>query len=77
MTAFCRARDLSTEGISLVQTWTRGDKGRLETIRLEIRVPEEFPAKYRSALVRAAGLCSVKRTLEAPPAIETGLTVTG
>jgi ribosomal protein S12 methylthiotransferase accessory factor len=76
VSVFCRARDISTEGISLVQSWTRSDKGRLETIRIEIRVPPDFPGKYHSALVRAAGRCSVKRTLEAPPAIETGLSVT-
>ena len=76
VTAFCRARDIPTEGISLVQSWTRSDKGRLESVRLEIRVPADFPEKYHPALVRAADRCSVKRTLEAPPAIETAVVAT-
>lgn len=77
VTAFCRARNIPTEGISLVQSWTRNDKGRLEAVRLEIRVPEDFPGRYHPALVRAVGRCSVKRTLEAPPDIETGVIVAG
>jgi ribosomal protein S12 methylthiotransferase accessory factor len=75
--SFCATRDIPTEGISLAQSWTRGDKGRLETVRLEIRVPPDFPEKYRPALARAAGRCSVKRTLEAPPAVETDVIVSG
>ena len=75
VSAFCGERDIPTERIRLVQSWSRDDKRKLTGIRLEIRVPPGFPEKYHQALVRVAGRCSVKRILEAPPAIETELVV--
>ena len=51
------------------------DRFHRRQVRIEIKVPPEFPAKYRTALVRAADKCSVKRMLDAPPAIETRVTV--
>ncbi len=64
---FCQRRDIPVDGISLEQSWERGDKGRLTKIGIRILVPEGFPAKYHDALVRAAAKCAVKRTIEAPP----------
>jgi len=74
--AFCQERDIPTDRIRLVQTWSQGEKRKLTGIRLEIRVPPEFPEKYHRALVRAAGRCSVKRALDGPPPIETEIRVT-
>jgi ribosomal protein S12 methylthiotransferase accessory factor len=42
----------------------------IERIDLEIRLPSSFPEKYRSALIRAAELCKVKKHLEKPPKFE-------
>jgi putative redox protein len=67
---FCTSRDISTDGISLRQSWERED-GRLARIAIRIRVPAAFPAKYHKALVRAANTCSVKRTMFDPPEITT------
>ena len=39
-------------------------------IDLEIQVPDDFPEKYRSSLVRAAELCAVKKHFEQPPSFE-------
>jgi putative redox protein len=36
-------------------------------VSLSIKVPAGFPAKYRQALVRAAGLCAVKKAIADPP----------
>jgi len=68
---FCEVRKLSTEGISLTQTWTRDENKRLASIELQIEVPADFPPKYHKALIRAANQCSVKRVLRNPPTIET------
>lgn len=73
--AFCLERDIPTDGIRLVQNWSRDEKRRLTGIRLEIEVPPAFPQKYHRALLRAAGRCSVKRVLEDPPAVETRIRV--
>jgi ribosomal protein S12 methylthiotransferase accessory factor len=73
--AFCEERDIPTERIRLIQSWSRDEKRKLTGIRLEIQVPSGFPEKYHQALLRAAGRCSVKRVLEGPPTIETELRV--
>lgn len=65
---FCRSRDLPTEGIRLVQRMEWDAKGfKLEKVEIEIEVPDSFPAKYHKALVRAADMCAVKRTIFNPP----------
>ena len=68
---FCQERSLPTEGLSLTLS-TESDEARkcLSKIRIEIRLPEGFPEKYRAAILRAANHCSVKRHLLEPPAIE-------
>lgn len=67
---FCRQRGLPTAGVKLTQR-LRVDPatGRVAEIDLEIRVPADFPEKYRDALVRAAEQCTVKKHLESPPRI--------
>ena len=72
---FCAERKIPTAGIELVQSWTRDARRKLVGIRIDIRVPSEFPERYHAALVRAVGQCSVKRVLESPPAIEAAVTV--
>jgi ribosomal protein S12 methylthiotransferase accessory factor len=64
---FCDKRGIPTDGIQLVESWQRDSKGRIETIRIDIEVPDDFPEKYRDALVRVANQCAVKKTLENPP----------
>lgn len=69
--SFCARRDIPTEDIRVYQTWTRDESRRLTDIRLEIEVPGSFPEKYRTALVRAADQCSVKKVLQNPPEVST------
>jgi hypothetical protein len=38
--------------------------------RLELRLPAAFPEKYRTAIVRAAEGCKVKKTIAAAPVID-------
>ena len=64
---FCERRGIPCEDIRLVQTWERDEKGRMVGIELTVEVPEDFPERYRPALVRAVGQCAVKKTLEDPP----------
>jgi putative redox protein len=65
---FCQQRSLPTEGIRLIQrAHSNPDTGMVEKVELEIQVPEDFPEKYRPALVRSAELCAVKKHLEHPP----------
>jgi ribosomal protein S12 methylthiotransferase accessory factor len=68
---FCAKRDISTEGIRIVER-PRFDpeSGALLAVDLEIQVPPTFPEKYRDALVRVVDQCSVKRAIQAQPRFE-------
>jgi ribosomal protein S12 methylthiotransferase accessory factor len=69
--SFCRERGLSTDGLGLNLSFERNEKTwMVEKIRMEITVPPEIPLKYRKALARAAGLCTVKKHFAAPPAFD-------
>lgn len=67
---FCLKREISTEGVRIVEHTHSGADGMVERISLEIQLPADFPEKYRDSVVRAAELCTVKKHLERPPAIE-------
>lgn len=65
---FCRQRGLPTEGIHLVQRIDPDHRtGLVGRVGIDIHVPPSFPEKYRSALVRAAEQCAVKKHFESPP----------
>jgi len=65
---FCQKREIPYDGIRLHQSWDRDEKtNRLTAVRISIEVPADFPERYRSALVRVADQCLVKKTLENPP----------
>jgi ribosomal protein S12 methylthiotransferase accessory factor len=68
---FCQARGMSTEGLGLRQRVEIDPATKLPNrIRMEVVLPPSFPEKYRTAIVRAAEGCKVKKTILASPAIE-------
>ncbi|MFN3306870.1 MAG: OsmC family protein [Candidatus Kapaibacteriota bacterium] len=69
---FCESRNIPYEEIEILQDLVYDPIARRITkIKLEIRVPKDFPEKYYDALVKAANMCAVKRALENPPEFET------
>ncbi len=66
--SFCQQRNLPEEGISLVQkTHYNKEKHLIDRIDIEIHLPESFPDKYREAVIKAAGACTVKKhVMQAP-----------
>jgi uncharacterized OsmC-like protein len=67
---FCESRDIPTDGISMTLRFERNEKSHLmEKIAIEIHLPPDFPDKYHKAVIRAAEMCTVKRTLTHPPEI--------
>lgn len=67
---FCESRDIPTEGIAMTLRFDRNEASHLvERIAMEILLPPGFPAKYRKAVIRAAQMCTLKRTLANPPEI--------
>jgi putative redox protein len=67
--AFCRQRTISVEGIRVLQHNEAAPNGLVARITLSIELPPEFPERYRSAVIRSAEQCSVKKHLEHPPEI--------
>jgi ribosomal protein S12 methylthiotransferase accessory factor len=68
---FCQARGLPTDGITLRQRVEVDAATKLPSrIRLELSLPTTFPEKYRTAILRAAEGCKVKKTIAAAPLIE-------
>ena len=69
--SFCRRRELSLEGIRIVQSWQRQEEPRrMARISIRIETPPEFPTKYLKALERAVHQCAVKKTILDPPEFE-------
>lgn len=68
---FCQQRQLATEGLAIELDIDRHpDTRRLESIRMKLRLPTDFPEKYQRAILRSMDQCSVKKALSDPPEIE-------
>ncbi|MEO8903813.1 MAG: OsmC family protein [Polyangiaceae bacterium] len=68
--SFCDARGLPSAGIELVQHQHFDEAThRLERVELEVLLPDDFPEKYRAAVLRAAEGCKVKKALATPPEV--------
>lgn len=65
---FCDQRGIPTDDIKIVQKMNFNPQSRLiDRIDLEIQLPEDFPEKYKEAVINAANLCAVKRHMQQPP----------
>ena len=74
--SFLEQRGLSAQGAGIVLRTERDPETKLVSkIALEIKLPSDFPEKYRDAVIRAAEMCAVKRHLDNPPAFETYTTI--
>jgi putative redox protein len=68
---FCQQRNLDAEGLALSLTPEKGEDGKgVALIRIDIKLPPAFPAKYRDAILRAVDQCKVKRHILEPPRFE-------
>jgi ribosomal protein S12 methylthiotransferase accessory factor len=73
---FCDSRGLDSSAIRIIQKHKYNKETRLvEEIELEARLPEDFPEKYKQAIINAMDLCAVKRHLKNPPRIATSTTL--
>ena len=68
---FCEERNIDTTGLKMNLAFEQDPKTHLVTrVRMQISLPPGFPPKYKKAVIKAAGLCTVKRNIAAPPEIE-------
>jgi len=69
--SFCDQRGIPAEGIKIIQSMDFDPDKRVPSrFRLDIRLPADFPEKYAAAVVNAAELCLVKKTINSVPAFE-------
>ncbi len=66
--AFCKKRGIPAEKAEVVmRTEKNPDSRMIEKIFIEIRLPQEFPEKYRNAVIKSVDTCTVKNhILNAP-----------
>jgi putative redox protein len=69
--SFCDKRRIPTENIRIIQeVETDFETGLPARITLDIKLPADFPEKYKEAVIKAADQCKVKQTIAAPPVFE-------
>ncbi|MFC2132068.1 OsmC family protein [Bacteroidota bacterium] len=73
---FCKARRIPTDGIEIDQDIEFDPiNQRIGKVVLDIQLPDDFPEKYKDAVIRAADQCAVKKYLIEPFDVETKATV--
>ncbi len=71
---FCQQRGLSTDDLAITLAFERDpERHRLAAIQIRVHLPDDFPEKYRSAILRSIDQCAVKRHLVEPPEIVTSI----
>ncbi len=66
--SFCRQRGIDQQGIEIIQHMHVDEATRMiDTIEIEIILPESFPDKYKESVIKAAGACSVKKHIANAP----------
>jgi len=69
--SFCDNRKIPTDNIKIIQK-TEYDKetGLPVNITLDIKLPADFPEKYKASVINVAELCKVKKSIANPPVFQ-------
>ncbi|MCK5098016.1 MAG: OsmC family protein [Desulfobacteraceae bacterium] len=66
--SFCQQRKIPTDKIKIIQRIEDSADGKMVgKIIIDIKLPSDFPQKYRKAVISSAQLCAVKKHMENPP----------
>ena len=69
---FCKTRKIPYDNIEIDQRIEYDiTRPRIGKVVLDIKLPVDFPEKYKEAVIRAADQCSVKKYINDPFEIET------
>jgi putative redox protein len=69
--SFCERREIPTKDIRIIQSVEFDNQTRIPSnIKLNIQLPADFPEKYKEAVINAADLCAVKKSINNPPNFE-------
>lgn len=71
---FCRTRKINTDGmkVSLDYAWDP-DLKKFPKMTISLKLPIDFPEKYREAILRSVDQCVVKQHIIDPPEFEVDL----
>ncbi|MBP8959626.1 MAG: OsmC family protein [Bacteroidales bacterium] len=62
--SFCDNRQIPAEGIKILQTMEYDAEKKIPSVfKIEIELPPDFPEKYKDAVISAAELCLVEKTI--------------
>jgi putative redox protein len=65
---FCKSRNIPYDNIELEQKMIYDTvKRKMGQIKINIKLPQDFPEKYRNSVIKAAESCAVKKTILDPP----------
>jgi putative redox protein len=68
---FMQQRGISTEGAEIaLSSESDPESGLIGKVDIQLRLPPGFPEKYRSAIIKAMDLCTVKKHLHKPPSFD-------
>ncbi len=69
--AFCRERKISTGGLAMTMTAEKGEVSKLiDKVTIAVVLPNDFPEKYKFAVVKAIDHCTVKANILRAPQFE-------
>ena len=69
--SFCDNRQIPAENIKIIQTTEYNKETGLPTlVKIDIKLPPDFPEKYKASILHVAGLCKVKKSIADPPVFE-------
>jgi len=69
--SFCDNRKIPTDNIKVIQTTIFDKETTLPVdITIDIKLPPDFPEKYKESVVNVAALCKVKKAIANPPVFQ-------
>ncbi len=69
--AFCREREIPTDKVGVVMRMEKDPESKLiGKITIEVRLPADFPERYKKAIIKAVDTCTVKLNIIKAPAFE-------
>lgn len=73
---FMQQRNMKTDDAYIIMTTERDPVRRmLSKIRLDVHLPDDFPEKYKKAIINSVNLCAVKKHIHEPPEFKTVVTI--
>ena len=69
--SFCDNRKIPADNIKIIQSAEYDKESGLPVnIKLDIKLPADFPEKYIASVINVAELCKVKKTIANPPVFQ-------